>query len=96
MPTGPQLRDNLLQKTSGPQQDHSAVSYAMSGQLHLGEVLRMRAQDVPTVSEVHLTKPKDLSISGQAASLQDIEQPLKAHLLHIPESSQHFQSHIQV
>ena len=95
---GPQLSNNLPQKTSegGPQRDFSAVGYAASGQLHLGDILRLRAQDVPTVSEVHLTQPNDLSRSGREASLLDKEQPLKASVLHIPESSQQVQTHIQV
>ncbi|XP_062293145.1 nesprin-2 isoform X5 [Scomber scombrus] len=98
VPDGLQLSNNLPQKTSagGPQRDFSAVGYSVSGQLHLGDILRLQAQDVPTVSEVHLTQPKVLSGSGREASFQDKEQPLKACVLHIPQSSQPVQTHIQM
>ncbi|KAM7367651.1 hypothetical protein PAMP_013936 [Pampus punctatissimus] len=47
------------------------------------------------VSAEHLTRPEDCARSGQEPSLQDEEQPLKACLLHIAESFQQVQTHIQ-
>lgn len=79
----------------GPQRDLSAVGYAVSGQLH-GDILQLRAQDVPTESEEHLTQPKDHPRSWQEPSRQDKEQSLKARLLHIAQSNQQVQTHIQV
>ncbi|XP_044232894.1 nesprin-2-like isoform X4 [Thunnus albacares] len=97
MPVGPQLSNNFQQKPSvgGSQQDLSAVGYAVSGQLH-GDIIKLRARDVPTENEQHLTRIKDRARSGQEPSLQDKEQPLKARLLNITESSQQVQTHVQM
>ncbi|XP_063350729.1 nesprin-2 [Pelmatolapia mariae] len=89
--------NNLPQKQSddSPHEDLSPVSHVVSVQPH-GDILKLKVQEVPTESEVHLTKNRDgRSEQNPKPSLRAKEQLLKARLLHYAESSQQIQTHTQ-
>ncbi|XP_035851599.1 nesprin-2 [Sander lucioperca] len=84
--------DNLPQKQSvdSPQQDLSPVCGAVSVQ-PCGDILQVR---VPTQSDP--TQRRGCGPGGKLKpSLRVKEQPQKAHMLHITESNQQTQTHIQ-
>nr|XP_024660949.1 nesprin-1 isoform X8 [Maylandia zebra] len=92
-----QPSNNLPQKQSddSPHEDLAPVSHVVSVQPH-GDILKLKVQEVPTESEVHLTKNRDgRSEQNPKPSLRAKEQLLKAHLLHYAESSQQIQTHAQ-
>ncbi|KAF1376843.1 hypothetical protein PFLUV_G00215650 [Perca fluviatilis] len=89
--------DILPQKQSvdSPQQDLSPVCGAVSVQ-PCGDVLQVRAREVPTQSGDDPTQRKGCGPGGKLKpSLRVKEQPQKARLLHITESNQQTQTHIQ-
>lgn len=93
-----QPSNNLPQKRSddSPHEDLAPVSHVVSVQPH-GDILKLKVQEVPTESEVHLTKNRDgRSEQNPKPSLRAKEQLLKARLLHYAESSQQIQTHAQV
>ncbi|XP_044023969.1 nesprin-2 isoform X2 [Siniperca chuatsi] len=86
-----QQSNNLPQKQSvdSPQLDLSPVGSAVS-------VQPLQTQDVPTESEDDLAQRRRCgSGKNRKSSLRAKEQPLKARLLHITESKQQTQTHIQ-
>ncbi|XP_039874015.1 nesprin-2 isoform X3 [Simochromis diagramma] len=92
-----QPSNNLPQKQSddSPHEDLAPVSHVVSVQPH-GDILKLKVQEVPTESEVHLTKNRDgRSEQNPKPSLRAKEQLLKARLLHYAESSQQIQTHAQ-
>ncbi len=97
-PADAQQSNNLPQKQSvdSPQQDLSPVGSAVSAQPR-ADILQLRAQDVPAESEGDLTQRGGRG-SGKTLkpSLRAKEQSLKARLLHMTESKQQTQTHIQV
>ncbi|XP_014270043.3 nesprin-2a isoform X9 [Maylandia zebra] len=92
-----QPSNNLPQKQSddSPHEDLAPVSHVVSVQPH-GDILKLKVQEVPTESEVHLTKNRDgRSEQNPKPSLRAKEQLLKARLLHYAESNQQIQTHAQ-
>ncbi|XP_037606336.1 nesprin-2-like isoform X2 [Sebastes umbrosus] len=91
-------QSNNLQKQSvdSSQQDPSPVCGAASVQPRGADIIQLPARDVPTESEDDLMQRRGCrSGKNLKSSLRAKEQPLKARLLHITESNQQTQAHLQ-
>ncbi|XP_054871829.1 nesprin-2 isoform X5 [Amphiprion ocellaris] len=91
-----QSSNNPPQQQSVESQQQELVT-AVSAQLHGdGEILQLQVQDDPAEAQHHPSQSTGcVGKKNQKPSLKAEEQLLKARLLHITESSQQTQSHIQ-
>ncbi|KAI3363656.1 hypothetical protein L3Q82_001281 [Scortum barcoo] len=97
VPSDTQLSSSLPQKHSmdSPQQDLSLVGSAVPLHPH-DATLQLQVRDVPAESKDDVMQHKGRG-SGKnlKSSLKAKEQPLKARLLHVAESKQQAQTHVQ-